>query len=80
MFNFPSGFYSTIFKNINTEIQEDILQTENNEIELENLQYDGLENLAGYICHKLKNENPNLEIRIDLESRGLDIYMGQPLK
>lgn len=29
---------------------------------MEDLQYDGLENLAGYICHKLKNQNPSVAV------------------
>lgn len=50
----------TILKTINPGVQEDALQYECVENDIESLQYDGLENLAGYICHKLKNQNPNL--------------------
>lgn len=52
----------TILKSINPAVKEDLLQKENDENEIENLQYDGLENLAGYICHKLKNKNPGIAI------------------
>ncbi|KNC31491.1 hypothetical protein FF38_06975 [Lucilia cuprina] len=58
----------SIFKKINTGIQEEVLKTESNDNEMENLQYDGLENLAGYICHKLKNENPNLVVNPQTDS------------
>lgn len=50
----------TILKSVNRNIQADVLATETNQSEIENMEYDGLENLAGYICHKLKNENPDL--------------------
>lgn len=30
---------------------------------MDGLEYDGLENLAGYICHRLKEEIPNIAIK-----------------
>lgn len=53
-------FSGAILKRVNNSIPEDVV--ENNETDLENLQYDGLENLAGYICNRLKNETPNLAV------------------
>lgn len=52
----------TILKSIKPSVEGDVLPTENTENELENLDYDGLENLAGYICQKIKNENPTLAV------------------
>lgn len=54
-------FLGTILKSINPSIEEGALQKDNDEEELKTLQYDGLQNLAGYICHKLKNKHPSIE-------------------
>jgi len=34
--------------------------------DLQNMAYDGLENLAGYICHKLKHEVPDIALSTDM--------------
>lgn len=48
--NLSSNLFSPLTSqiNLNDQLKAD---------DLESLQYDGLEHLAGYICHKIKNPN-----------------------